>query len=70
MTQPTAHATHADTLPNSDKPGGHWFVACVCGWERSGTYARTNKVAEAIALRLANLVGDQHEKNPDKEIMP
>lgn len=64
------HITHADTLPNTDKPGGHWFVACICGWERNGTYARTNQIAEAVSLRLANLVGEQHEKNPDKEIMP
>lgn len=65
-----AHATSADTLPNADKPGGHWFVACICGWERSGTYARTNEVAEAVSLRLANLVGEQHEKNPEREVAP
>lgn len=60
--QPLAHQTIADTQPHSDgQPGGHWFVACLCGWEDSGKYARTNEIAEAVALRLANARGSVHE---------
>lgn len=56
------HATTADTTPHpAPKPGGAWFVACVCGWEKHGHYARTNRVAEAVALQLAHLYGNRHE---------
>jgi len=62
------HSTMGDTTPNSDKPGGIWLVTCSCGWKKSGTYARTNTIAEAVALRLANAYGQDHEKNPEKDI--
>lgn len=55
------HSTMADTIPNDDAPGGKWIVVCSCGWEKTGRYARTNEIAEAVALRLANLFGDRHE---------
>jgi hypothetical protein len=59
---PPRHQALADTQPHTDgSPGGHWFVACLCGWEKSGTYARTNEIAEAVALRLANAHGTNHE---------
>lgn len=58
------HATIADTLPHTDRPGGAWQVVCTCGWRRDGTYGRTNEIAEAVALRLANCFGSEHEKNP------
>lgn len=69
MSGPVAveHSTVGDTLPNQDAPGGSWLVACTCGWEKSGTYARTNQVAEVVALRLANAIGHRHEKNPEEE---
>ena len=36
---PPVHQTVADTMPHTDgRPGGHWYVACLCGWERSGQY--------------------------------
>jgi hypothetical protein len=60
-----AHSTLSDTVPNTDGPGGTWSVACAeCNWNYSGTYARTNTVAEAVALRLANAYGRLHEKDP------
>lgn len=59
------HSTLADTRPNENAPGGTWFVACTCGWSKVGKYARTNEIAEAVALRLANAFGEQHEKDPE-----
>lgn len=59
------HSAMADTRPNQDGPGGVWFTTCTCGWMTTGTYARTNEIAEAVALRLANLHGQRHEENPD-----
>lgn len=56
------HSTTADTLPRTDGPGGTWAVSCTCGWARTGDYARTNAIAEAVALRLANALGADHEK--------
>lgn len=59
------HSTMGDTQPNTDgRPGGLWHVSCTCGWEKTGRYARTNEIAEAVALRLANAFGEQHERNP------
>lgn len=55
------HDTMPDTLPNADGPGGTWGVVCTCGWTDSGRYARTNRIAEAVALRLATLAGQRHE---------
>lgn len=55
--------TLADTIPNDPgTPGGRWTVQCTCGWLREGAYARTNEIAEAVALRLANMFGKQHEE--------
>lgn len=60
-----AHSTLGDTIPNEGAPGGTWTVTCAeCTWARSGTYARTNMMAEYVALRLANAFGAQHEANP------
>lgn len=61
----TKHSTMADTTPNEDRPGGRWTVACSCGWTKEGRYARTNEIAEAVALRLANAFGEGHEKEAD-----
>ena len=61
------HYTMGDTYPNADAPGGVWQVLCTCGWIKSGKYARTNEIAEAVALRLANAYGAEHQKNPDQE---
>jgi hypothetical protein len=55
------HSTMADTRPNDDRPGGTWVVTCTCGWKDEGNYARTNEIAESVALRLANAFGAQHE---------
>ena len=57
------HSTMGDTLPNQDGPGGTWTAACTCGWTKSGRYARTNEIAEAVALLLANFEGEEHERN-------
>jgi hypothetical protein len=59
------HTTVADALPNTDYPGGHWLVACTCGWERSGKYTRAT--GEPVALRLAQVLGTQHEQQHNKE---
>jgi hypothetical protein len=59
------HHTMADTEPVDDGPGGRWVVTCSCGWTDSGRYARDT--GEAVALRLANLKGDQHEKDPGED---
>jgi hypothetical protein len=60
------HATTADTYPMVDtgagQQGGRWSVSCVCGWSKSGHYARDT--GEVVALRLAHIWGDRHEKNP------
>ena len=56
------HSTMGDTLPNTDGPGGTWTAACTCGWTETGRYARTNEIAEAVALLLANLKGQEHER--------
>jgi hypothetical protein len=60
------HDTMPDTLPHTDGPGGTWSTTCLCGWSDSGTYARTNEIAEAVALRLATLAGQQHEREAGK----
>lgn len=56
------HATSADTYPDPEAAGGVWKVSCVCGWSKSGHYARDG--GEAVALNLAHLWGDRHEKDP------
>lgn len=62
----SGHDTTADTLPNSFTVGGTWSVGCTCGWSKVGNYARDT--GEAVALRLAGLIGLEHERNPLKEI--
>lgn len=57
----------ADTIPNKTGPGGQWIVVCSCGWERRGLYRRSNEIAEAVALNLANLFGERHEKGIEED---
>lgn len=62
------HVTTADTLPRTDGPGGSWSVSCTCGWSKTGDYARSNEIAEYVALRLANAFGTEHERDPLHEV--
>lgn len=60
--QKITHSVMADTIPDEERPGGLWTAVCTCGWTKEGRYARTNEIAEAVALRLANAYGSGHEK--------
>lgn len=61
---PWVHQTTADTEPDDASAGGRWVVSCTCGWSKDGHYARDG--GEAVALRLANLVGRKHEEYPEE----
>lgn len=59
-TRGAVHVTAADTQPCAFQGGGHWLVACLCGWEDSGRYARDS--GRRVAEKLARLKGIRHEQ--------
>lgn len=61
------HDATGRVVPHPDRPGGEWRAACVCGWSKSGAYARDG-MGEMVAERLAVKYAQTHLKHPGAEL--
>lgn len=61
------HDATGRVVPHPDRPGGTWRAACVCGWSKSGHYARDG-MGELVAERLAVKYAQTHLKHPEAEL--
>ncbi len=61
------HDATVRVLPHPDRPGGEWRAACVCGWSKTGAYARDG-FAEVVAGKLAAKYAQTHLNHPEAEL--